>query len=82
MSTTWLTVLAESLTSFNASSSLQVATKPSLTASKSAWGYRDFKMPRVKLTDYSMLAKMFSQDRVGRLSNICGAWALEDDLLG
>jgi hypothetical protein len=44
-----LTVTAESSISFRASSPLQVTTKPSLTTSKSAQGYRDFKIPRVRL---------------------------------
>jgi hypothetical protein len=64
------TITAESSTSFKASSSLQVAAKPSLAASKSARGYKDFKMPRVRLADYLMLVRIISQDLVGKLSSI------------
>jgi hypothetical protein len=42
-----LAVRAESSMSLKASSSLYVAAKPSLAVSKSAWGYKDFKMARV-----------------------------------
>jgi hypothetical protein len=70
ISTICSAVTAESSTNFNASSSLQVATKPSPTASRSAQGYRDFKIPRVKLADCFMLARIISRDLVGRLSNI------------
>jgi hypothetical protein len=39
----------------------------------------DFIIPRVTLADCHILARMTSQDRLSRLSNICGAWALEED---
>jgi hypothetical protein len=39
-------------------------------------------MPRVKLADYHMLGRMIYRDWLGRLSNICGARALEEDLPG
>jgi hypothetical protein len=54
-------VTAESSMSFKASSSLQVATKPSPAASKLARGYKDFKMLRVRLADYLMLARIISK---------------------
>jgi hypothetical protein len=60
MSTTWSAVLAESSTTFNASSLLQVAVKPSPATSKSARGYRDFRMPKVRPTDSHMFARMIS----------------------
>jgi hypothetical protein len=54
----------ESSMSFKASSSLQV------TASKSARGYRDFKIPRVRLIDCLILVTIIFWDLVGRLSSI------------
>jgi hypothetical protein len=63
-------IIAESSMSFKASSSLQVAAKPSPTASRLAQEYRDFKTPRVRLTDCLMLVRIISQDLVGRLSSI------------
>jgi hypothetical protein len=33
-------------------------------------GYRDFKMPRVRLDNYHVFARIISRDRFGRLSNI------------
>jgi hypothetical protein len=71
--------MAESSTSFWASSSLQVSTKPSPAVSKSARGYRDFKIPKVRLADYRMLARMISRDLFGKLSNICAARASKED---
>jgi hypothetical protein len=44
--------------------------KPSPAASKLAQGYKDFKMPRVRLADYLMLARIISRDLVGKLSSI------------
>jgi hypothetical protein len=82
MSTTWSAVFAESSTSFNASSSLQVATKPSTTASKSAWGYRDYRMPKVRLAGCRMLTRMISRDQLDGLCNICGVRALGEDSPG
>jgi hypothetical protein len=35
-----------------------------------ARGYRDFRIPRVRLADCFMLTRIISQDLVGRLSNI------------
>jgi hypothetical protein len=63
-------VTAESSTSFKASSSLQVDVKPLPAVSKSARGYRDYKIPRVKLTDYVILVRIISRDLVDRLSSI------------
>jgi hypothetical protein len=60
MSTIRLVIMVESLTSFNASSSLQVVAKPSPAASKLAQGYRDFRMPRVRLADSYMFTRMIS----------------------
>jgi hypothetical protein len=57
-STTWPAVLAESSTSFNASSSLQVTAKPSSTVSKLARGYRDFKMPELDLPTADDLSRL------------------------
>jgi hypothetical protein len=57
---------------FKASSSLQVTVKPSPAASKSARGYRDFKILRVILADYLILARIISQDLGDRLSSIRG----------
>jgi hypothetical protein len=65
-------VTAESSMSFRASLSMKVTVKPSPVASKSTRGYKNFKIDRVRLTDYFMLARMISQDLVGRLSNIWG----------
>jgi hypothetical protein len=75
-------ITAESSTSFKASSSLQAIVKLSPTASKSVQGYRDFKIPRVRLTDYLMLARIISRDLVGRLSSIWGLHASEEDSPG
>jgi hypothetical protein len=61
------TVAAEFSISFRASSSLQVAMKPSLTASKSAQGYRDSKILRVMLTDCFMFVRIISRDLDGKL---------------
>jgi hypothetical protein len=58
----------ESSISFRASLSLQVAAKPSPAASKLAWGYKDFRILRLRLTDCFMLAIIISRDLVGRLS--------------
>jgi hypothetical protein len=60
ISMTCLAIAAESSTSFKASSSKQVTAKPSPVVSKSAWGYRDFRMPRVRLANYRMFARIFS----------------------
>jgi hypothetical protein len=70
ISTTCHAVIAESSTSFKASSSLHVTMKPSPTASKSGQGYRDFRILRVRLTDCLILARIISRDLDGRLSNI------------
>jgi hypothetical protein len=43
---------------------------PSPTASKSARGYKDFKIQRVRLIDCFMLVRINSQDLVGKLSSI------------
>jgi hypothetical protein len=72
ISTTCPAITEESFTSFKASSSLQVATKPSHVVSESARGYRDFKIQRVMLTDCLILARMISRDLVGGLSSIWG----------
>jgi hypothetical protein len=82
MSTTYPVALAESSTSFRASSSLHVAANPSPTASKWARGYRDLRIPRVRLVDCRILARIISQDQLDRLYNICGAQVLEEDLPG
>jgi hypothetical protein len=50
--------------------------------SKLARGYRDFRMPRVRLAEYRILARIISQDWLDKLSNICGAWVLEEDSRG
>jgi hypothetical protein len=68
ISTTFSAITTESSTSFKASSSVQVILKPLPTASKSAWGYRDFKIPRVRFADGCMFARMISQERFGELS--------------
>jgi hypothetical protein len=65
-------VIAESSMSMKASSSLQVTAKPSTIVSKSARGYRDFKILRVRLTDCLILARIISWDLIGRLSSIWG----------
>jgi hypothetical protein len=39
---------------------LQVVMKPLPTASKSAQGYKDIKIPRVRLTDCRILARIIS----------------------
>jgi hypothetical protein len=70
MSTTCPIITAESSTIFKASSSLQVSVKPSLAPSKSAQGYKDMKIPRVRLADYLILARIISRDLIGRLSSI------------
>jgi hypothetical protein len=56
ISMTYPTIIAQTSTSFKASSSLQVTVKPSPAASKLAQGYRDFKIPRVRLADCLILA--------------------------
>jgi hypothetical protein len=66
ISTAYPTIIAESLMSFKAYSSLQVTVKPSPAVSKSARGYRDFKIVRVRLTDCLILVRIFSRDLVGR----------------
>jgi hypothetical protein len=66
-------ITAKSSMSFKASSSLQVTAKPSSATSNSARGYRDFKILRVRLTDYLILVRIISRDLVGRLSSIWGA---------
>jgi hypothetical protein len=81
-STTCPATTVESSTSFKASSSLQVTTKLSPAVSKLAQGYRDYRIPRVRLTDCRMLARIISQDLFGRLSNIWGARASEEDSPG
>jgi hypothetical protein len=53
-------VTIESSMSFKASLLLQVIVKPSPAVSKSAQGYRDFKILRVRLTDYLILARIIS----------------------
>jgi hypothetical protein len=63
-------VIAESSITFNVSSSLQVAANNLPATYKSARGYRDLKILRVRLTDCFMLAKMISWDQVNRLFNI------------
>jgi hypothetical protein len=75
-------VTAESSTSFKASSSLQVTVKPSPTVSKSARGYRDFKILRVRLADYLMFVRIISRDLISRLSSILGGGASEEDSPG
>jgi hypothetical protein len=60
ISTTYPAITIECSTSFKAPSSLQATAKPSPAASKFARGYKDFKIPRVRLTDYFMLARMIS----------------------
>jgi hypothetical protein len=72
MSTICPAVAEESSMSFRASSLLQVTAKPSPAAPKSARGYRDFMIPRVRLTNCHMLARMISLDLFDRLSNIWG----------
>jgi hypothetical protein len=61
ISTTYPSITEESSTCFKASSSLQVIVKPSPTASKLGRGYQDFKIPRVRLADYLILARMISR---------------------
>jgi hypothetical protein len=56
--------------SFKASSLLQVTAKPSHATSKLARGYKDFKMPRVRIVDCLILARIISQNLVGKLSSI------------
>jgi hypothetical protein len=68
--TTCPAIIAESLTRFKASLSLQVHEMPSPATSKLAWEYRDFKILRVRLTDYLILARMISRDLISRLSSI------------
>jgi hypothetical protein len=63
-------IIAESSMIFKASSSLQVAVKPSHGVSKLARGYRDLKILTVRLVDCLMLAINISRDLVGRLSHI------------
>jgi hypothetical protein len=63
-------ITVESSMSFKSSSSLQVDAKPSPTASRSAQGYKDFKITRVRLADCFMLVRIISRDLVGKLSNI------------
>jgi hypothetical protein len=65
------TITAESSTSFKASSSLYVAAKPSPTASKSAQGYKDFRMLRVKPVDCLILARIISRVPVKHLRSSC-----------
>jgi hypothetical protein len=79
---TYHAITAESSTRFRASSSLQDAVKPSPTTSKLARGYRDFKIPRVRLTDYLILVRMISRGLVGRLSSIWVMCASEEDSPG
>jgi hypothetical protein len=52
--------IAESSISFKVSSSLQITAKPSPAVSRSAREYRDFKIPRVRLTYCFMLARIIS----------------------
>jgi hypothetical protein len=73
ISTIYPTVTAESSMSFKASSSLQVTAKPSPVTSKSAQGYRDIKILRLRLTNCLILVRFISQDLVSRLSSIWGA---------
>jgi hypothetical protein len=61
---------------------MQVTVMPSPTSSKSARGYRDFKILRVRLTDCLILVRIISQDLIGRLSNIWGVRTLEEDSPG
>jgi hypothetical protein len=68
ISTMCSAITTESSTSFEASSSVQVAAEPSPAASRLGRGYRDFKFSRVRLTDCFMLVRTTSRDRVGRLS--------------
>jgi hypothetical protein len=77
ISMTCPSITAESLTSFKASSSLQVAARPSPATSKLDRGYRDFKILRVRLTDCLILAGIISRDVVGRLSSIGGGACFE-----
>jgi hypothetical protein len=70
ISTTCPIVTAKSSTSIKASSSLHVVMKPSPAASKSDQGYKDFKILRVRLADCLILARIITQDLVGRLSSI------------
>jgi hypothetical protein len=60
ISTTYPTIIAESSMSLMASSLLQVTVKPSPAASKSARGYRVFKIPRVRLADCLILVRIIS----------------------
>jgi hypothetical protein len=82
ISTTYLVVTAKSSTSFKDSSLLQVTVKPSPAASKSARGYRNFSILTVRLADYLILARIISRDLIGRLCNIWGGRALEEDSPG
>jgi hypothetical protein len=70
ISTICPTVTADSSISFKASLSLQVTVKPSLAASMSPQGYREFKILRVGLTDCFILERINSWDLVGKLSSI------------
>jgi hypothetical protein len=79
---TCLIITAESSTSFRASSLLQVTVKPLPVASKSARGYRDFKILRVILTDYLILVRIISRDLVGTLSSIEGACTSKEESPG
>jgi hypothetical protein len=70
ISTTSPAITVESSTIFKASSLLQVIAKPSPAMSKLARGYKDFKIPRVRLADYLILVRIIPRDLIGRLSNI------------
>jgi hypothetical protein len=72
ISMTCLAITVGSSTSFRPSSLLHVATKPSPAASKLTQGYWDFRIPRVRLPDCLILARMISRHLVGRLSSIWG----------
>jgi hypothetical protein len=70
---TLVTISTKSSTSFSASSLVQVVVNPSPVESKSAQGYRDFKIPRVTLEAFLMLERMISRDQVGSISKSAGA---------
>jgi hypothetical protein len=45
-------------------------------------GYRDFKIPRVRLADCFIVVRMISRDLVGKMSSIYGACVLVEDSPG
>jgi hypothetical protein len=56
-----------------ASSSIHVTVNPSPAAPKSVLGYKDFRIPRVRLDAFLMLERMISRDQVGSMSSNLGA---------